>query len=157
ERAIAAGKPQRESRWTGWGRLIDRRPWPFVVGSLVLLIELGLPMLGLKVAMPSIQVVPEDAPVRQGYHLVAEQSGDGDPGNLQLLTPPAEAERVTAAAQGIDDIAMVTPPLPALDDSDWVMIQAIPDVDPSDPAMETIVSELRAELPDGTYVGGAPV
>ena len=157
ERSIAADEPQRESRWVGWGRLIDRRPWPFVVASLALLVGLGLPMLGLKVAMPSIQVVPEDAPVRQGYHLVAEQFGDGAPGTLQLLTPADQAETVTAVAQGTDDIGMVTPPMPAMDDTDWVMIQAIPDVDPSDPAMETIVADLRAELPGGTYVGGAPV
>ena len=55
-----------------WGHLLHRHPWPFAVVSLALLILLTLPVLGLKVAMPSINVVPEDAPVRQGYHVVAE-------------------------------------------------------------------------------------
>jgi len=36
------------------------------------------------------------------------------------------------------------------------MLQAIPNVDPSDPALETTLDALRAELPEGAIVGGAP-
>ncbi len=53
-------------------------------------------------------------------------------------------------------VSMVTPPMPAMDGSDFVMLQAIPNVDPSDPALETTLDALRAELPEGAIVGGAP-
>ncbi|MDJ0112419.1 MMPL family transporter, partial [Rhodococcus erythropolis] len=42
------------------------------------------------------------------------------------------------------------------DGSDLVMLQAVPTVDPSDPAMETILADLRSQLPESALVGGAP-
>lgn len=60
---------------------------------LLILVALSIPALGLKVAMPSISVVPEDAPVRQGYELVQAQMGEGAPGMLQIIAPTAEAEQ----------------------------------------------------------------
>ena len=60
--------------------------------------------------MPSIQVVPTDAPVRQGYELIQAQMGEGAPGMLQIIAPAAEAEATAAAARATDGIAMVTPP-----------------------------------------------
>ncbi len=43
--------------------------------------------------MPSISVVPEDAPVRQGYELVQQQMGEGAPGMLQIVAPSAQAQQ----------------------------------------------------------------
>ena len=45
---------------------------------------------------------------------------------------------------------------PHADGTDYVMLQALPTVDPSDAQMGTIVDALRAGLPDGALVGGAP-
>lgn len=57
----------------------------------------------------------------------------------------------------VDGVAMVTPPAQqAADGSDLVMLQAVPTVDPSDPAMETILADLRSQLPESALVGGAP-
>ena len=49
------------------------------------------------------------------------------------------------------------PPMPATDDSGLVLIQAVPTVDPSDPALGDTVDRLRADLPDSALVGGAAV
>ncbi|WP_164709706.1 MMPL family transporter, partial [Rhodococcus opacus] len=76
----------RSPRFAAWGELLHRHPWPFAIGSLLVLIALSIPVLGLKVAMPSIEVVPTDAPVRQGYELVQAQMGEGAPGMLQIIT-----------------------------------------------------------------------
>lgn len=139
-----------------WGHLLHRHPWPFAVVSVAILILLALPVLGLKVAMPSINVVPNDAPVRQGYEVVATQMGAGAPGALQIVVPQADAAATAAAAASTPGIAMVTPPQSATDGSGYVMLQAIPSVDPSDSQMNQILDTLRERLPAQALVGGAP-
>ena len=139
-----------------WGTLLHRHPWPFALASIGVLVALALPVLGLKVAMPSISVVPEDAPVRQGYALVQEQFGDGAPGALQIVVPESDAADTAATASQVTGIAMVTPPQPASDGSGYALVQAIPSVDPSDASMATVLDDLRSALPESALVGGAP-
>ena len=50
-----------------------------------ILLALAAPVLGLRTAMPSIQVLPEDASARVGYDLVQESFGPGAPGTLQVV------------------------------------------------------------------------
>lgn len=152
----AKRQQHRSPRFAAWGELLHRHPWPFAVASVGILVVLALPVLGLKVAMPSISVVPEDAPVRQGYELVQAQFGDGAPGALQIVVPAADADEAAATAAGIDGIAMVTPPQTATDGSGYALLQALPTVDPSDEAMGTILGDLRSDLPGSALVGGAP-
>ncbi|MFY2786760.1 MMPL family transporter [Rhodococcus sp. MALMAid1271] len=153
---FAKRQEHRSPRFASWGQVLHKYPWPFAIGSLLILVALTLPVFGLKVAMPSISVVPEDAPVRQGYELVQAQMGEGAPGMLQIIAPASEAEQTAQIAASVDGVSMVTPPMPAMDGSDYVMLQAIPDVDPSDPALAATLDTLRAELPEGAIVGGAP-
>nr|EMP13912.2 hypothetical protein ISGA_4482 [Gordonia sp. NB41Y] len=152
----ARGQQHRSPVFARWGRLLHRHPWPFALGSLAVLIALALPAIGIKVAMPSIGVVPDDAPVRQGYAVVAEAMGPGAPGALQIVVPQADAATTASAAAQVPGIAMVTPPQQATDGSGHVLLQSIPDVDPSDPQMSTILSTLRDDLPATALVGGAP-
>ncbi|MEE3849764.1 MMPL family transporter [Gordonia sp. LSe1-13] len=139
-----------------WGELLHRHPWPFAVGALVVLIALALPVIGLKVAMPSISVVPDDAPVRQGYAVVQESMGPGAPGALQIVVPDGQATQAAEVAASTPGVSMVTPPQPAVDESGLAMLQAVPAVDPSDPTMNAIVEDLRTSLPANALVGGAP-
>ncbi|OZD75997.1 multidrug RND transporter [Rhodococcus sp. 05-339-2] len=152
----AKRQEHRSPKFAAWGELLHKHPWPFAVVSVGILIALALPVLGLKVAMPSIAVVPEDAPVRQGYELVQAQFGPGAPGALQIVVPDADALGTATAAAGVDGISMVTPPQSAADGSGFALLQAIPSVDPSDESMGTILADLRSTLPDSALVGGAP-
>ncbi|MBF6223106.1 MMPL family transporter [Nocardia abscessus] len=152
----AKRQQHRSPRFAAWGRLLYTHPWPFAIGALIVLIALSVPVFGLKVAMPSIQVVPSDAPVRRGYELVQAQMGEGAPGMLQIITLASQSAQSAQAAATVDGIAMVTAPQPALDDSGLVMMQALPDVDPSDPRMGEILDRLRDDLPADAVVGGAP-
>jgi RND superfamily putative drug exporter len=152
----AKRQQHRSPKFAAWGELLHKHPWPFALVSVGILIALALPVLGLKVAMPSIAVVPEDAPVRQGYELVQAQFGAGAPGALQIVVPSADAAATATAASTVDGISMVTPPQPAADGSNYSLLQALPTVDPSDERMGTILGDLRAELPESALVGGAP-
>ncbi|VFA98075.1 Putative membrane protein ydgH [Nocardia cyriacigeorgica] len=105
--------------------------------------------------MPSIQVVPAEAPVRQGYELIQHQMGQGAPGMLSIITPVAQAPAAADAARATDGVLILTPPQPAADGSDLVMMQAMPSVDPSSPQLAGILSQLRTDLPGDALVGGA--
>jgi len=54
-------------------------------------------------------------------------------------------------------IAGAMPAMPAADDSETVLISAVPTVDPSDPALGETVDRLRNDLPSSALVGGAAV
>src|SRR5690606_10953980 len=73
-----------------------------------------------------------------------------------IITPAADAGATATAAAVTPGIGMVTPPQPAMDGAGYAVLQARPDVDPSDEKMGTMSSQLRADLPDRALVGGAP-
>jgi RND superfamily putative drug exporter len=147
----------RSPRFAAWGERLWRRPVAWGLASLVILLALAAPVVGLKTAMPSIKVLPEESSARVGYDLVQDEFGAGAPGTLQVVVAKAEAEDAAAVLTADRGIAGAMPAQPAADDSGLVLIQAVPTVDPSDPGLGDTVDRLRADLPDSALVGGAAV
>ena len=147
----------RSARFEAWGERLWRRPVAFGLVALVVLLALAAPVLGLRTAMPSIQVLPEESSARVGYDQVKDAFGDGAPGTLQVIADRSDAEATSAALDADAGIAGAMPAQPAADGTDLVLIQAVPTVDPSDPELATTVDRLRAELPESALVGGAAV
>ncbi|QCX27374.1 MMPL family transporter [Nocardioides jishulii] len=147
----------RSPRFAAWGERLWKRPAVWGLASLIILLALAAPILGLKTAMPSIKVLPEDASARVGYDLVQDAFGEGAPGTLQIVVDTDEAPVAARVLAGQPGIANVMPAMPAADDSGLALIQAVPTVDPSDPELDAIVDQLRADLPSSALVGGAPV
>jgi putative drug exporter of the RND superfamily len=119
------------------------------------LVALALPVLALDTGMPSIKVVPEEDPSRQGYVAVQDAFGPGAPGALQVVADRRDTEAVAATLGADPGVAQVVPAQPG--GANGALIQAIPVDDPSDPAVGATVDRLRAELPAGALVGGAAV
>jgi len=150
---VHAGE-HRSPRFARWAERLWRRPVAYGAAALVALVALALPVLGLRTGMPSIKVIPESASARVGYDLVQSAFGPGAPGALQVVTPTAELA-TTAQVLGADrGVARVMPAMPS-QDGRWQLIQAVPSVDPSSPALGTTVDRLRGALPHGVLVGGA--
>jgi RND superfamily putative drug exporter len=147
----------RSQKFAAWGERLWKRPIAFGLASLVVLLALAAPVLGLRTAMPSIQVLPDQASARVGYDQVKDAFGDGAPGTLQVVADSSDAEATTAVLTDDPGIAGAMPAQPAADGSDLVLIQAVPTVDPSDPELGETVDRLRAELPASALVGGAAV
>ncbi|WP_034260978.1 MMPL family transporter [Actinospica robiniae] len=143
--------------FASWGERLWRNPLRYGLPALVILLALASPLLGLRTAMPSITVVPETASARVGYTEVQQAFGPGMPGMLQILAPASEAQAAHDAAAETGGIAAVTPAQRAADGADLVLIQAVPSVDPSSPALGATVEHLRAGLPAHAIVGGAAV
>ncbi len=147
----------RSPKFAAWGERLWKRPLVWGLASVVVLLALAAPILGLKTAMPSIKVLPEDASARVGYDQVQAAFGEGAPGTLTIVMDKADTQEATAVLSADEGIAGAMPAMPATDGSGLAMIQAVPTVDPSDPGLGDTVDRLRADLPDSALVGGAPV
>ncbi|QNE73896.1 MMPL family transporter [Streptomyces finlayi] len=147
----------RSARFAAWGERLWAHPFRYGALALAVLLVLAAPVIGLRTAMPSITVIPSDTSARAGYTAVQEAFGEGAPGTLQIITTTDRTEAVTAQIKASEGIAGVMPGQEAADGSGWSMIQAVPTVDPSDPELGATVDTLRADLPEGTLVGGAAV
>ena len=148
---VHAGE-HRSPRFAGWAERLWRRPLPYGLAAVAVLVALAIPVLNLDTGMPSIKVVPEEDGSRQGYNQIQAAFGPGAPGSLQIVGP-AEAVEQEAAGIGRDrGIAQVMPP--QLGKDGMALVQAIPDADPSDEAVGQTVDRLRDRLPEAVMVGG---
>lgn len=153
---VKAGE-HRSPAFAAWGERLWRRPVAWGAGSLIVLVALAAPIIGLQTAMPSIKVLPEDASARVGYEQVKDAFGPGAPGVLQVVTAEKDAQEAGRVLAEDAGIGAVLPAAPAADGSGYLLIQAVPTMDPSDPELADTVDRLRAELPRSALVGGAAV
>ena len=147
----------RSARFAAWGERLWRRPLVWGAASLIVLVALAAPVLGLKTTMPSIKVLPEDASARVGYDRVQEAFGEGAPGTLQIVVKQSEAAKAAEVLSADEHISGAMPAVEADDGSGLALIQAVPAFDPSDQRLGDAVEQLRADLPESAYVGGAAV
>jgi RND superfamily putative drug exporter len=143
----------RSTRFARWGEHLWRHPHLYGPAATLVLVLLALPIVGLKTGMPSIKVVPSADGSRVGYTQVQHAFGVGAPGALQLVAPQREAATVAATARRDPGIARVSPPQAG--PKGLTLIQAIPNVDPSNTAVGRTIDRLRSTLPAQTLVGGA--
>src|SRR5581483_6160678 len=146
------GGEHRSALFARWGEILWRRPLLFGGLGLAALLGLAWPVLSLQTGMPSIKVVPSGDSSRVGYDQMQAAFGPGAPGTLQIVAPARDARTVVSVARSSTGIAQVMPP--ERGGSGQVLVQAVPTVDPSSPALGTTIDNLRAELPSGALVGG---
>lgn len=144
----------RSKRFAAWGEKLWAKPWLPGIATLAVLVALAVPVLNLDTGMPSIKVVPEGDSSRTGYGLVQDAFGIGATGALQVTTPAANAGATQAILAADPGIAGVTPPRAGAS-GDVVLFQAVPKVDPSDPALAATIERLRERMPRAAMVGGA--
>ena len=136
----------RSPRFAAWGERLWARPWTWGLVSLLVLLALAAPILGLKTAMPSIKVLPEDASARVGYDVVQAELGEGAPGAIGVVVDSDQAAATLKVLADDPGLAGVLPGVEAQDGSGLEMFTAVPTVD-----------RLRADLPSSALVGGAAV
>jgi putative drug exporter of the RND superfamily len=153
----AGAVQHRSEAFARWGRLIWRRP--LVIGGLALtaLVVLALPALGLRTAMPTIDVLPADTSARAGYEQLQDAFGTGAPAELQVVVPASESGRVRTVLERSPDVAATGPPERS---GRFVLRRVRPSPttaapDGLQPGGSELVDRLRSRLPKGTLVGGA--
>ena len=70
--------------WGRWGHHVAAHPWPYLVGSLAVVLALAFPMLSMRLGQPDASNNPTSSTLRRSYDLLAEGFGPGFNGPLVL-------------------------------------------------------------------------
>ncbi|MFJ4674691.1 MMPL family transporter [Kitasatospora sp. NPDC088783] len=158
-----AGSTEAESagptRTERWARLIGRRPVTAVVLSLVVLLGLAAPVLGMRTWPQDAGSQAAGNTTRKAYDLIAGAYGPGANGPLLLAVdleqlPESELPALERKLASDPAVAAVQPArLSAARDAAVVSVQ--PTTGPQDRATEKLLKRLRGgELPAGVEVTG---
>ncbi len=137
------------SRWHRWSRFIQRRPWTAATGSLVLLLALAAPFLGIRFGFPDAQNDPPSFTTHKAYNLLAEGFGPGFSAPLLLTVQGASGEELQSESGALaDELAEVTgvaqvSPAAVNDAGDTAVIAVVAATSPQDEATEDLVDTLR--------------
>lgn len=165
-RRVVPTRPERLLRETlsyRWSRLIQARPWRFLLlggGALVLLM---LPVFSLRLGFSDEGNLSPDTSARKAYDLISAGFGPGYNGPLLVaieLGGPADflaVQGLSAAIAADPGVAQVAQPFPSnLADpaqSEAVLVQVIPTTSPQDEMTNATVARLRAEVIPAAMAG----
>jgi putative drug exporter of the RND superfamily len=148
-----------ESPAARWSHVVQRRPWPFAIGALVVLLALAAPALGMRLGFPDAGNDPPDSMTRQAYDLNTEGFGPGTNGPIQIAatmpTSPQAKSEIDAFANTLrstPDVAFVVPPR-INQAGDAALITVIPKTSPQDEATEDLVTHLRDDVVPDQFNG----
>ena len=160
-----AHKPLRQTLAYRWSRLIQRRPWSWLLLGAALLAIMTIPVFSLHLGFSDEGNYPESTTTRQAYDLVAEGFGPGSNGPFVLAVTtdsPDDAAVVQTLAEtvaAVPGVAEVSPPFPNnMQDpaaSEAFVIQIIPTTAPQDAATQDTIVAIRdavAPVVEGTGV-----
>jgi RND superfamily putative drug exporter len=142
----------RESGWTRWSHLIQRRPWPAAIIGLLVLLVLAIPLLSMRLGFTDAGNRPESDTTREAYDLVADGFGAGFNGPLLLATEPPNGQQdlavlndLTTRLNETKGVAFATPP--QLNPEGTVAVQQVfPTTDPQAEATADLVTRLRDDV-----------
>ncbi len=131
--------------WTSWARLVVRRRWVAAAGAALVLAALVLAATSLKPGTANLDALSKHGDARAGL-VALERSGIG-PGALQpieVLSPPADSERVAAALRSVPGVhGAIAPSGPQWQRGGTALVQAIPTADGSTSAGRDTISAAR--------------
>ena len=141
------GKPR---GWARWSLMVTRRPWPFLVGALAILIALAIPLFSIDLGMVDSGSDPQTSTTYKAYGLVSKGFGPGANGPIEVVLQgpgaKAAAPAVQAAAQKVPGVAVVAPPFnSATQPVSLITVQ--PTTAPASQQTEQLITALNAALP----------
>ncbi|MBV8949433.1 MAG: MMPL family transporter, partial [Actinobacteria bacterium] len=149
----AAAAHERGGFWYRWSRRIQRRPWPFALVALALLLVLAFPVTHLRLGNPDAGNDPPASTTRKAYDLLSKGFGPGYNGALTLaasLGQPGDVavmQRLAGALArdpGVASVGRVAVNNPA--DPTAATISVIPTTSPQDARTATLVRHLRRDV-----------
>jgi RND superfamily putative drug exporter len=144
--------------WARMARAVGRNPWPYMIGSTVLLLVLAFPLINLRLGQQDNSVMPKSTTQRQSYDAMASGFGAGSNGPLLIAvkfpTPaqPAQAggdptsdPRLTSLQNTIAKTANVQSVAPATVDPSGTaaVFSVVAKTSPSSDDTENLVNDLR--------------
>jgi putative drug exporter of the RND superfamily len=131
---------------TGWITTVTRHRVVSLLLAVVALGVISIPFASMQTTL--VQTPPEDSTQARAQQLLADGFGAGFNGPITVLFDGAGAAEAAGAARegiaGLDDVALVTAPIPNADDS-AALLTVIPASGPTSPATEQLVADLRTQ------------
>jgi RND superfamily putative drug exporter len=130
-----------------WSREIQRRPWPFAIGTVLVLLLLAAPLLSIRLGFGDAGNYPQDTTVRKAYDLLAEGFGPGSNGPLLIVvqgdaaTDQARLDQFVADVRSTDDVAAAF--VSGEPRENFALVTVFPESAPQDAATTDLVHELR--------------
>ena len=159
-RRHAPFKAAEETAWWRFGHRVSARPWPYLLGSVAVLLAIAAPALSMQTAFPAAGDAPRETTHRQAYDLLTDGFGVGINAPLMvvvdLAAPGVDAPGVEAVADDIaavSGIASVGAPQTSAD-GDTVVFTATPNTGPADPDTSTTIDQVRDVIPGNVYISG---
>ena len=149
-----------DSRWWRFGHHVSRRPWPYLLGAVAVLLAIATPALSMQTAFPAAGDAPAGTTHRQAYDLLTDGFGIGFNAPLTVVvdqrSAPGGDEAVGSIAEAIaavPGIASVSEPQTSTD-GDTVVFNALPTSGPADAETSTTIEQVRSVIPSNVYVTG---
>ncbi len=142
-------------RWRRIGNATARRPWPIIVGSVLLLAGLSAGTLSTGYGLSQEDTFRTRAESVDGLRTLSAAFPAGTVSPVVIMTSPADADAVARAAEALPGVAQVsrgesTSTLAEID----VVIEAAPDTEASYETVRALRDEVVQVDPDAV-VGGA--
>jgi RND superfamily putative drug exporter len=152
-------REERPSLTARWAAKVGRRPLPWALAALLLMMTLAAPALAMRTWPQDAGSRPTDQTARKAYDLVTEEFGAGANGPMLVV---AETDRVSSAeiaetAEELTDLPGVALVGPAQEsaDGELVMFEVQPKYGPTDERTGDLVGQIRGEvLPEGAELTG---
>jgi RND superfamily putative drug exporter len=139
-----------------WATRVSRRPVAWALASVVVLLTLAAPALGMRTWPQDASSQAGDLTTRKAYDLVAAEFGPGANGPVTYVTQGLGEDEVAVLAREVgarEDIAAVSPVRPSAD-GELRVFEAEPAFGPTDERTPALVEDLRATAPRGVEITG---
>src|SRR3954469_32796 len=154
--------PKLDGFWPRWAAFVQQHRLPLAIGSLVIMLALAIPALGLRLGSSDAGQDPASTTTRKAYDLLAKGFGAGFNGTFQIVakTPNGKADlpKVQQLADALGStrgLAAVGPPVPS-PNGKIALIEARPATAPQDAATSELIDTLRDDVVPKAS-GGLPV
>jgi len=170
--ALPGARKQRDpekSWWARWSRSLQKRPWPYAILGLAILLVLTIPALNLKLGVADAGNDPGKFTTRRAYDLLSEGFGPGSNGPLLVVSKINSPQDIPAMQKLQEEITQtpgVAPngvsPVITSPNKQALLISVTPTGSPQDQSTTELVHRLRDKVvPDTTrgstldvHVGG---
>ncbi len=154
------------SAFARWGTMVSNRPWPWAIGSLIVLAILIVPVFSLRLGQLDAGTNPTDQTSRRAYDLVAKGFGPGANGPLTIVVslPKGSSQDSTTMLTDLQSTLSKTHGVASVSAPDvnkagtTASLTVVPTTSPQDQATTDLVNHVRdSVLPPvkaTTYVAG---
>ena len=140
------------SAFARWGRKVSDRPWPWAIGSVLVLVVLAIPLLSLRLGQLDAGTDPTSQSSRRAYDLLTQGFGPGVNGPITVVVQLPGGTDPTSTLSGISSklaatsgVASVSPPSVSPSGKTGVL-NVIPTTTPDAQETSDLVDRLRDDV-----------